>query len=43
MIKGERRHRKEFTFVERRKGTFWMYGTIVLSLLLIVWLGWLLK
>lgn len=43
MITSERRNRKEFTFVERRKGAFWMYGTIALSLLLIVWLGWLLK
>lgn len=37
MIVTERRHRKEFTFVELRGGLLWrMYGAIVLSLLLIV-------
>ena len=43
MRKKDRRFGDRIIFVERRKGKFWMYTEIVLSLGLILYLVWLLK
>jgi hypothetical protein len=42
-LKKDRRVSDKFIFVERRKGKFWMYSEIVLSIGLILYLLWLLK
>jgi hypothetical protein len=43
ILKKDRRFIDKIILVDRRKGKFWMYGEIVLSIGLILSLLWLLK
>jgi hypothetical protein len=43
VLKKDRRFGDKIVMVERRKGKFWMYGEIILSIGLVLYLLWLLK